>query len=146
MNRNVFKIIATVVLAVLAIGFTALMYQFGKAFNRNGTGTTLFLYLVTGPQGVCLLIWPILGPLLPWGRIPKVGLTSVGLALAPLIWVGVVLSLEGLQDDVVRTIWRQAPGVVYVYSAMFLLPTLLGLATGLRGAIVAVKEMTKADA
>jgi hypothetical protein len=147
-NRTIVKIISTVVLTVVGILYTSMMYQFARAIGGGGQyGSPFFRYLVVGPEGVCLPIWTILFALLPWTRVPKVALTVVCAAIIPALWVILVLNLEGVQDDIIKEIWRRARPVVYIFSAMFFLPSLIGLLTGLRGAIGFFKAMnsTKAD-
>ena len=138
------KVIFTVLFVLTAILFTVGMRAFGAAFNRGGVGSRFFLFLVSGPEGLCLLVWPLLAGFLPWCRQPKIALTTVALALIPPIWLTIMLSLEGVQDDVLRSVWKSARPVIYIFGIFYFLPSLIGLLCGMRGAILTLKEFSKA--
>lgn len=142
-KRKILKIAATIVLTLLAILYTIGMRAFGAAFNANGVGSRFFLFLVAGPEGVLLLIWPILAALLPWSRQPRIALSVVCLSLIPFLWTAIVLSFEGVQDDAIKQIWKTARPVIYIFAVFFLMPSLIGLAVGTRGTIRAIQDWRK---
>jgi hypothetical protein len=145
LKRRVLKIIATVVLAIIGALFTAMMRQFGIAFSGGGVGTRFFHFLVAGPEGVCLLIWPILFPLLPWRSIPRIAITILILAAIPIAWAAVVLTGEGVQDDAIRQIWNTSRPVVYIFSILFLLPSVLGFGIAMIPGIRALTNLRRSD-
>jgi hypothetical protein len=145
MKRPVLKIIATVFLFFVGLLFTMAMHGFGKAMSGGGVGSRFFLFIVAGPESLCLLIWPLLFPLLPWTKFPNIALTVFCLAVAPIIWVTIVLCGEGVQDDVVRSIWRSAKPVVYIFGTFYLLPSLLGFLFAGKAAIVTMREWRKKE-
>jgi hypothetical protein len=139
MNRPRLRILCTILLTLIGIVYTAFMRQFGIALSGNGMGARLFQFLVSGPEGLCLLIWPLLFAFLPWTRYPKIALTVVSLSFLPLLWAAILLTGEGFEDDAVKNIWKQARPVIYIFSALFVFPTLLGLSRSARPVIVTLK-------
>jgi hypothetical protein len=146
MNRSTLRILLTILLTLIGIIYTAFMRQFGIALSGNGMGARLFQFLVSGPEGLCLLIWPLLFAFLPWTRQPGIAIAVLSLALLPLLWATIVLTGEGLQDDAVKNIWKQARPVIYVFSTAFVFPTLLGLARSAKTVIGLFKTKPVAPA
>lgn len=140
-RRLILKIVATVLLTIIGILYTTAMHGFGRALSGGGMGARLFDYLVTGPESLCLLLWPMLFAFLPWTRVPKIALTVLSLSLAPVLWALLVLRLEGFQDDMVRNIWKSARPVIYIFSIAFLLPTLLGLLISAKSVIGMLRNL-----
>jgi hypothetical protein len=145
-RRLVLKIIATVLLTIIGILYTAAMHGFGRALSGGGMGARLFVYLIDGPESLCLLIWPMLFAFLPWTRIPKIALTVLSFSITPLVWASIVLSLEGFQDDMVRGIWKSARPVIYIFSVAFLLPSLLGLLISAKSVVGMIRTKLQEDA
>src|SRR2546421_2396465 len=134
-KRPILRIIFTVFLALFGILFTTVMRQFAFALSGRGMSARLFLFLVTGPENLCLLIWPLLFSFLPWTRSVKIAITVLSLSIIPLVWAIILLSGEGVQDDAVKAIWRQARPIVYIFGSAFVFPSVIGIATSLRGAL-----------
>lgn len=144
-KSNTLKIVATVFLVIGALLFTTGMRAFGKALSGGGMGSRFFLFLVSGPEGLWLLVWPILAGFLPWTRNPKIALTVVLLSLAHPILATFVLKFEGVEDDVLKSIWKSARPVIYVFSVLYFLPSTVGLLSGLRGAVLILKDLLKSQ-
>jgi hypothetical protein len=144
MQRPILRILFTILLALIGLVFTAGMRAFGLAFSGGGMGSRLFHFLVAGPEGLCLLIWPVLFPLLPWTRQPKIAITVLSLALIPILWAGIVLTGEGIQDDVVKEIWQKHRPVIYIFATLYLFPSFLGFVATAKSMTMMVIAMRKA--
>jgi len=91
-------------------------------------GARLFEFLVIGPENICLVIWPLLFPFLPWTRNRRIAVAVFCLSAIPLLWAAILLNGDGLQDDAVKNIWKQAREIIYIFGTLFAFPSLIGLA------------------
>jgi hypothetical protein len=144
MKRPVLRIFFTILLALFGIFFTTVMRQFGFALSGNGMGARLFVFLVTGPENVCLLIWPLLFSFLLWTRHLRIAITVLCLSLIPLLWATILLGGEGFQDDAVKSIWKQARPVIYIFGTFFVFPSMLGLGISIPRVIKSIGQNRKA--
>ena len=139
-KRPVLRIIFTVFLALFGILFTTAMRQFAFGLSGRGMSARLFLFLVTGPENLCLVIWPLLFSFLPWTRERKIAITVLSLSIVPLVWAIILLTGEGIQDDAIKAIWKQARPVIYIFGSAFVFPSVIGIATSLPGTLQAFRN------
>lgn len=123
MKRITIRIVASVVLCALGLGYGLLMAFVGSALIGAGHGTTFFQYLYEAPEPVGKFIWPAVGALLPWVSSRPCRLASGALLLVNLISVCVALTGDGVIEGITKSI-KLAPifavPVLSIYCGIFL--------------------------
>jgi hypothetical protein len=128
------RLVAAVFLVAIASGFTSFMLFFGGAFAGAGHGTYFFGYIVAGPFGAGLAIWPLIAGMLPWRRKRPAAVALLVASIIPLIWAGYAYTHLGDEMDYFLKVWNRLKPLPLVFLITFCVPSIIGTVASIKHA------------
>jgi hypothetical protein len=134
------RVVAATFLVIVSSIFTAGMLLVGGiVFAGAGHGTYFFSYIVAGPAGADLLIWPLMAGMLPWRQRRPISVSILIASILPILWAAYVyIHLGDESDYFFKVLHREAP-VALGFLVFFFAPSLLGILLSIKHAFILQK-------
>jgi hypothetical protein len=131
------RVVASVFLVIISSIFTGLMFLVGGiAFAGAGHGTYFFSYIVAGPAGASLVIWPLMAAMLPWRQRRSIAVSILVASILPIVWSAYVYLSLGDESDNFWRVLRKDEAFALGFLVFFFAPSLLGILLSIKGAFV----------
>ena len=131
------RIVTTIFLVSIAIIFKRYMQRIGGAFAGAGHGTYFFGYIVVGPKGGGLAIWPLIAGMLPWRRNRPLAVALLAVSVFPVIWAAYVYMHLGDEMDYFLKVWHRVQPLPVAFLICFCVPSVIGIIASVKHAFLA---------